>query len=88
LPDNRSFSGALELERIVAADPSYAECAVKNLYTYALGREPDMTTAGHMDPSVLKELADTFRGGGFSFRDLVGRIVSSPTFTSRRGDVL
>jgi hypothetical protein len=88
LPGNRSFSGALALERLVAADAGYAECVVKNLYSYALGREPDMKTPGHMDPNVMKELAETFRQGGYSFRDLVGRIAAAATFTQRRGDAL
>jgi hypothetical protein len=86
LPGNRPFSGALELERLVAADAGYAECVVKNLYSYALGREPDTKTPGHMDPYVLKELAESFRQGGYNFRELVGRIAAAATFTSRRGD--
>jgi hypothetical protein len=85
LPNGRAFQGALELERIVAADPSYAECVVKNLYVYALGREPELT-AGHMDGPTLASLADGFQKGGFSLPDLALRIATSPTFTSRRGE--
>jgi len=83
----RAFSGAQQLEGLVAKDPAYATCVVKNLYTYALGRAPDETTPNHMDPALMASLADGFRQGGYNFRDLVSKIVTSPTFTTRRGDV-
>ncbi len=86
LPNGKTFTGALELERLVASDSQYAECLVKNLYTYALGRTPDTTTPNHMDPFTIQSLADTFRQGGYNLRDLVGRVTTSATFTSRRGE--
>jgi hypothetical protein len=87
LPGNRAFSGPLQLERLVSSDPGFAGCVVRNLYTYALGREPDVKSPDHMDPFTIYSLTESFRQGGYNLRDLVGRIASSPTFTSRRGEV-
>jgi hypothetical protein len=87
LPGNRTFSGPLQLERLVSSDAGFAGCVVRNLYTYALGREPDVKSPDHMDPSTIYGLTESFRQGGYNLRDLVGRIASSSTFTSRRGEV-
>ncbi len=86
LPSGQAFTGALQLERLIANDSNYAACLVDNLYAYALGREPDTTTPGHLDRSIIEALADRLRQSGYDFRDLAARIVTSATFTSRRGE--
>lgn len=86
LPDGRSFSGRQELAALIAADPNYARCLARQLYTYALGRTPDTTTPGHMDPAILYGLTQSFQAGGFQFKDLVAQIAAGATFLNRRGE--
>jgi hypothetical protein len=86
LPDGRKFSGAQELATLVASDVNFGRCLAEQLYTYALGRAPDATTAGHMDPAVLHGIAQSFKASGHNFKDLVTQIATSPTFLNRRGE--
>jgi len=39
-----------------------------------------------MDPAVLYGIAQSFRGNGYNFKDLVTQIATSPTFLNRRGE--
>jgi hypothetical protein len=85
LPDGRPFSGAQQLAALVTTDANFARCFAEQLYTYALGRAPDTTTPGHMDPAALYSIAQFFRAG-YSFKELVTQIATSPTFLNRRGE--
>ncbi len=85
LPNGDTFAGAKELSARIAANPDFARCAARKLYTYALGRPP-VETAGHLDVPTMQSLADALSQNGYSFSDLIGRIVASPTFTTRRGE--
>jgi hypothetical protein len=85
LPDGRKFNGAQELATMVAADVNFGRCLTEQLYTYALGRAPD-TAVGHMDPAVLHGIAQSFRSNGYSFKELITQIATSPTFLNRRGE--
>ena len=85
LPDGRKFNGARELATMVASDENFGRCMTEQLYTYALGRAPN-AAAGHMDPSVLFAIAQSFRGSGYNFKDLIMQIAASPTFLNRRGE--
>jgi len=85
LPSGATFSGPKELAALVAADPGFARCVVRKLYTYALGRAPE-ETAGHMDPATLASLESRLVASTYSLSDLAVGIVTSPTFLNRRGD--
>ncbi|MES1172141.1 MAG: DUF1588 domain-containing protein, partial [Bacteroidota bacterium] len=85
LPGGAKFSGAEELSAQVAADPAFAACVTKKLYSYALGRMPERA-ATHMDGQTLASITAGFKSGGMVFKDLVKRIVTAPTFVSRRGE--
>ncbi|HKY39310.1 MAG TPA: DUF1592 domain-containing protein [Polyangiaceae bacterium] len=85
LPSGQSFSGPKELAALIADDPAFARCAVRKLYSYALGRAP-VNEPAHQDGPVVEGLIQALTQNGASFRDLVGRIVTSPTFTHRRGE--
>lgn len=87
LPSGETFTGAQELALRIAAKPEFARCAAKKLYTYALGRPP-VESAGHLDTPILDGLAQALQQGGFSWGDLVARIVTSRPFTQRRGEPL
>jgi hypothetical protein len=86
MPDGTPFSGTRELAALVGADPGFARCMTHKLYTYALGRAPDMTTKAHMDPYILQTLIQGFTGNGFKVSDLIAGIVTSDTFLKRRGE--
>jgi hypothetical protein len=85
LPSGESFTGAKELAATIAAKPDFARCVAKKLYTYALGRPPT-EAVGHLDTPTLDALVQTLQQGNFSWNELVARIVTSPTFTQRRGE--
>ena len=85
LPSGETFVGSKELAARVAAKPEFARCAARKLYSYALGRPP-VETAGHMDGPTLDSLAQGLTSNNFSFAQLAEQIVTSPTFTSRRGE--
>lgn len=84
LPSGETFVGAKELAARVAAKPEFARCVAKKLYSYALGRPP-VETAGHLDGPTLDALAQGLASNN-SFAELASQIVTSPTFTSRRGE--
>jgi Protein of unknown function (DUF1592)/Protein of unknown function (DUF1588)/Protein of unknown function (DUF1587)/Protein of unknown function (DUF1595)/Protein of unknown function (DUF1585) len=84
LPSGETFMGAKELAARVAAKPEFARCVAKKLYSYALGRPP-VETPGHMDGPTLDALAQGLATNN-SFAQLANQIVTSPTFTSRRGE--
>jgi hypothetical protein len=85
LPDGATFAGAKELSARLAESPDFARCAARKLYTYALGRAPQ-EVAGHLDGPTLEALTKSLIDSGYSFNDLIARIVQSPTFTERRGE--
>jgi hypothetical protein len=85
LPSGESFAGAKELAARIAANPDFARCAARKLYTYALGRPP-VDATGHLDAPTLDALAQTLTESNYAFTELIGRIVVSPTFTMRRGE--
>lgn len=84
LPDGRSFSGAIQLLDLLAADPNFGRCVAKKLFTYALGRPPggDSTT---FDPSTIDALTSSSNAGS-SFEALVTTLATSAAFTQRRGE--
>ncbi len=74
------FGGPDELVRIIGADPRFASCAVKKMFTYALGRGTVPT-----DQEYFDEITDDFEAGGLKLRQLVKLIVLSEPFRYRRG---
>ncbi len=78
-PDGRTFSGAVELADLIAADPKFEVCVTKHLTAWALGR-----SATAADQCAIEQLADSVRGQ--SSRDLVQAIVKSDAFLKSRGE--
>jgi hypothetical protein len=85
LPGGGTFSGRQELAQLIAGAPAYASCFTTKLYSYALGRLPEMTD-NHLDPWTVYQLAQGYRQNGMRFPDLVSALVSSRTFLERRGE--
>ncbi len=81
LYDGTPFSDANELAQALSADPRFASCMSTQLFTWALGRAP---TAG--DACAVKTMTDRFTSGGHRLPALISALVTSDTFTSRRGE--
>ncbi|MCA2978278.1 MAG: DUF1592 domain-containing protein [Myxococcaceae bacterium] len=82
LPDGRSFSGPRELSALLKADPRVPHCLAEKLFTYGLGRAPARDEKCQVDA-----ITSRFEAGGHRFSALVQAIVSSPSFTHRRGEL-
>jgi hypothetical protein len=79
--EDQSFTNAAELAAVIGANPGVYRCIVEKLYTYT-GRSPYRIEATeHID-----ELAGDFAEGGYQLRDLIVKMVTSPSFVSRRGE--
>lgn len=81
LYDGRQFSGPVELSGVLAADPKLGECMAKQVFTYALGRAPLST-----DRCTLKQMNDAFTQSGDRLPALITALITSDTFTHRRGE--
>jgi hypothetical protein len=82
LPDGRAFSGPRELAALLKADPRVPHCLTEKLFTYGLGRAPARDEQCQVDA-----ITSRFAAGGHRFSALVQAIVSSPSFTHRRGEL-
>jgi hypothetical protein len=83
LPDGRRFSGLLELADIVTQDRRFVPCVAEKLYTYGIGRRLDSE-----DRRALKVIDGHWNQPGKGrLADLVAAIVTSPSFTTRRGSI-
>lgn len=81
LVDGRSFSGPAQLSATLSADPAFTQCMARQLFTYALGRAP---VAG--DRCTLKQMNAAFAQSGYRLPALITALVTSDTFTQRRGE--
>lgn len=79
--DGRSFNGPAELAQTMSADPKFAECMARQVFTYALGRAPVST-----DECTVKTMAATLTQNGHRLPALITALVTSDTFTQRRGE--
>ncbi|MFZ4738650.1 MAG: DUF1592 domain-containing protein [Bradymonadia bacterium] len=79
LPGERPFHGARELAALLKDDAALHECMVEQLFTFAVGRAPDLA-----DLCALDEVEARFAADGHRFRALIKHLVQSPSFRSRR----
>lgn len=79
--DGRTFDGPEELGHLLAADPKFADCMARQVFTYALGRAPVRT-----DECTVKQMADSLSQNGYRLPTLITTLVTSDTFTQRRGE--
>lgn len=85
LPDGRSFAGAQELERVIAADPDFASCVTDHVFTYGLGRPK--REGNDTDEKLVQAVTASFVGNGKKFPDLLESVVLSYTFRNRQDEV-
>ncbi|MGV3623534.1 MAG: DUF1592 domain-containing protein [Archangium sp.] len=81
LVDGRRFVGPSELSATLSHDPAFTQCMTRHLFTYALGRAPVNT-----DRCTLKQMNSAFEQSGYRLPALITALVTSDTFTSRRGE--
>jgi hypothetical protein len=79
--DGRTFNGPTELSQVISADPKFADCTARQVFTYALGRAPVST-----DECTIKSMTTAFTTSGHRFPALITALVTSDTFTQRRGE--
>lgn len=80
LPDGRTFTGGVELSRVLVEDPLLPTCMVRQVTTYALGRG----LVGD-DAPYLASIEESFGQGGWSFSTLATAIATSEPFLQRSG---
>ncbi len=86
LPTGEEFRGSAELATLIAGRPEFAKCVTRRLYSYALGRNPELIDDDHLDRGMLAHLESRLMESGYSFSELVSELVLSPTFLNRRGE--
>ncbi|MGE0528356.1 MAG: DUF1592 domain-containing protein [Bdellovibrionales bacterium] len=80
LPDGRPVGGALDLSKILEADPRYRSCVTKKLMTYALGRGLE-----DKDSCTVNRLARDHVGDSIPMSSLIKAIVVSDPFRKQAG---
>lgn len=83
LVDGRAFADARELSVLLSADPVFSACLVEQLMTFALGR--DFRADRFEDRAWVELIAARANERGGSLPTLIGQIVRSEPFVTRRG---
>jgi hypothetical protein len=73
-------SDLTSLAAVVKADPGFAPCVVRNLYSYGVGHE-----AGPSEEGSLKALAGATVAAGNDFTKLIHSLVSTDAFLTHQG---
>lgn len=81
LQNGKTFTGSEELSSLIAQDPRLLRCAVRKLFTYAIGRAPTDTDEGRVEA-----LTSSLTEAGGAMRQLVLSLIQSDAFVSRRGE--
>jgi hypothetical protein len=66
------------MQKVIAADPRFSPCVVKNLYSYALGRS--WTDA---DEPYLEQIHSLAMAKGFTMKEVIAAIVTSEPFRTQ-----
>jgi len=82
LPTGEAFGDALELVEILAADPAFASCTVRQIYTFAGGRAP-----GPEDAEILDDIEAEVAAHGYGLRSAFEAVATSDAFALRRREV-
>lgn len=81
MPTGEKFDGEDEIAKIIANDPRYTQCLIKQLMTYALGRGP-----GESDAPFMTQIETDLPERGSTLAGLVTLIATSEPFRMRRGE--
>jgi hypothetical protein len=83
LVDGRAFADARELSVLLSADPVFSTCLVEQLMTFALGR--DFRAGSFQDQAWVELIAAQANESGGSLPTLIGQVIRSEPFVTRRG---
>jgi hypothetical protein len=83
LIDGRSFSNARELSSLLSTDPRFSTCLTEQFMSFALGR--DFRTGQFQDNAWVDLVAAQAAERGGSLATLIGQIIQSQPFVTRRG---
>jgi len=75
LPSGEAFDDAVELAALIADDPAFIECTVRQVFTYAMGRAPAEADQPHLD-----QIVERFAAADYRFVDLLVLVVRSVPF--------
>jgi hypothetical protein len=81
LPEGGAFTDVKELAHLLAADPRFAACMVRQALTYGVGRSFDAEDARAYVAGLAGPLSSTG-----TWRDLLRTVAKSQAFTTRRGE--
>lgn len=81
LPTGETFNGAQEMETLLAGDERFTSCVARQVFTYALGRAPELS-----DKPAMNKLARDFEAAGFTLKELLVLVATSEPFRMRRGE--
>ncbi len=78
-----AFEGAAELAELLSEDERLSACAMRKLYTYALGRLVD--TSSKADACRLDWLRERFEAADFDFKEAIRMMALTDSFRGRHG---
>jgi hypothetical protein len=78
LPEPLEVLGNAGLSQALASSPAFAACTARKLYTYGMGR-----AFSEAESPNTKALAGQWRAGDLTLKQLILRLVQSPTFRMR-----
>jgi hypothetical protein len=81
LANGAAYKDAIELIRVLAADPRFPRCVVKQAMTYAIGRSFESEASDAYVTSVAAPIT-----AATTFRDLFAAVAESEAFLTRRGE--
>jgi len=81
LPDGRFLDGVSGLVDVLADDPKVTSCMTQNMLTYAVGR------SFRWEPCAVGDVTTKWGKEDFKFKSLIRKIVMSPLFRARRGQM-
>lgn len=84
LPNGQSFKTPAEMRVLLKAQMAdFSRCMIEKMLTYALGRGLE-----RYDRRTVDEMNRKLAASGYQFQTLVGEVVSSLPFQSRRGELV
>lgn len=82
LADGRTYGSAKDLSTLIASDPRFARCMVKQALTYAVGRSFE----GNAGRGYAAGMADPLAKASATWPDLLRTVATSEAFLTHRGE--
>ncbi len=88
LPDGGKFAGAVDLAEVLTKDARVPECLARNLFTYALGRNPEDGSIDAQHVARVVHSVGAAGDGSVRLRDLLLGIVTSDAFRMQKAEAI